>query len=79
MAAAPMPTNPISPDDEPYARVPVRRLRMLEALEQHASPETLEQAEAQAAVEELDEWEAAGRPGALSHEEFMIELFGIVE
>lgn len=79
MAAVPMPTDPTGHDGEPYARVPVRRLRMLEALERHASAETLEQAEAQAAAEELDEWEAAGRPGAVSHEDFMIELFGVAE
>jgi hypothetical protein len=48
----------------------------LRALERAATPDALDEADAAAAAAELDEWEAAGRPGAKSHEEFMAELFG---
>jgi hypothetical protein len=62
--------------DEAAAIVPLHDLRCLRALVRHASPEALDAAEAEAAAAELDEWEAAGCPGAMSHEEFMAELLG---
>jgi hypothetical protein len=40
----------------------------------HASPELLEEAETEATLAEHREWVAAGRPGAVSHEEAMAEL-----
>jgi hypothetical protein len=49
--------------------VPVAEYRRLRALEQLASPNDLEGAEAAAALEEYREWSAAGRPGAISHEQ----------
>ncbi|HEU5159489.1 MAG TPA: hypothetical protein VFU43_21005 [Streptosporangiaceae bacterium] len=61
---------------EAAAVVPLHDLRRLRALERAATPEALDHAAAAAAAAELDEWEAAGRPGAKSHEEFMAELFG---
>lgn len=61
---------------ETAAVVPLHDLRRLRALERGASQEALDAAEAAAAAAELDEWEAAGRPDAKPHEEFMAELFG---
>ncbi|TYK53340.1 hypothetical protein [Actinomadura decatromicini] len=61
---------------EAAAIVPLDDLRRLKALERAATPEALEEAEAAAAFAALDEWEAAGRPGAVSHEEFMTEILG---
>jgi hypothetical protein len=49
--------------------VPVAEYRRLRALERLASPQELEGAEAAAAWEDYREWSAAGRPGAVSHEE----------
>ena len=61
---------------EAAAIVPLDEIKRLKALERAATPEALEGAEAAAAFAATDEWEAAGRPGALSHEEFMAELLG---
>jgi len=61
---------------EAAAIVPVADLRRLRALEKHASPEALEEAEIEATLAAHREWVAAGRPGAMSHEEFMAELLG---
>ncbi|HUY45481.1 MAG TPA: hypothetical protein VMV92_07115 [Streptosporangiaceae bacterium] len=44
--------------------------------EQLASPQELEGAEAAAALEEYREWSAAGRPGAISHEQARRLLLG---
>ena len=63
-------------DGETAAIVPLADLRRLRALERHASPEALEEAEIEATLAEHDEWVAAGCPGALSHEEVMAELLG---
>jgi hypothetical protein len=49
--------------------VPVAEYRRLRALEQLASPQEREDAETTAALEEYREWSAAGRPGAISHEQ----------
>lgn len=56
--------------------VPVAEYRRLRALEQLASPHELEGAEATAALEEYREWSAAGRPGAISHEQARRVLLG---
>jgi hypothetical protein len=56
--------------------LPLHEYRRLGALERHASAEGLEAAEADAVLQAHDEWVAAGRPGAMSHEEFMAELLG---
>jgi uncharacterized iron-regulated protein len=63
---------------EVAAVVPLDELRRLKALEKAATPEALEAAEAAALSSAMDEWIAAGRPGAKCHEDFMIELFGHV-
>jgi hypothetical protein len=72
--------------DEPYqvihlggeaaAIVPLTELRRLRAVERHASPEALEEAEIETALAAHDEWLAAGCPGARSHEDVMAELLG---
>lgn len=56
--------------------VPVEEYRRLRALERQASPDALEEAAIEAALASYDEWVAAGRPGAVSHEEAMAELLG---
>ena len=61
---------------EAAAIVPLSDLRRLRALERHASAEVLEEAEIEATLEAHKEWVAAGRPGAVSHEEAMTELLG---
>lgn len=80
-----MSASPVS-DSGPYevihlggeaaAIVPLPELRRLRAVERHASPEALEEAEIEATLAAHDEWLAAGCPGALSHEEVMAELLG---
>lgn len=49
--------------------VPVAEYRRLRALEQLASPQELEGAEAVAALEEFREWSAAGQAGAVPHDQ----------
>ena len=56
--------------------VPRDEYRRLSALERRASAEDLEAAEADAVLQAHQEWVAAGRPGAVSHEEAMAELLG---
>jgi hypothetical protein len=56
--------------------LPMYEYRRLRALERRASAEDLDAAEADAVMQGHDEWVAAGRPGAMSHEEFMAELLG---
>jgi hypothetical protein len=56
--------------------VPIAEYRTLRALARQASAEDLEAAEMAAGHEQYLEWEAAGRPGAVSHEEAMAELLG---
>lgn len=80
------PNSPASRDTGPYevihlggesaAIVPLDELRRLQALERHASPEMLEEAEMEAAFAEYRTWAAQGRPGAISHEEMAAELLG---
>jgi hypothetical protein len=61
---------------EAAAIVPLAELRRLRAVERHASPQALEEAEIEASLAAHDEWVAAGRPGARSHEDVMAELIG---
>jgi hypothetical protein len=61
---------------EAAAIVPLAELRRLRAVERHASREALEEAEIEATLAAHDEWVAAGRPGARSHEDVMAELLG---
>ena len=72
--------------DEPYevihlggeaaVIVPLAELWRLRAVERHASPEALDEAEIEATLAAHDEWVAAGCPGARSHEDVMAELLG---
>ena len=62
---------------EAAAIVPLAELRRLRAVERHASPEALEEAEIEAAIVAHDKWVAAGCPGARSHEEVMAELLAL--
>jgi hypothetical protein len=59
---------------EAAAIVPLGDLRQLQAVQRHAPPELLEEAEAEATLAEHREWVASGRPGAVSHEEAMADL-----
>jgi hypothetical protein len=61
---------------EAAAIVPLPDLRRLQAAHRHASAEQLEEAEVEATLTAHREWVAAGRPGAVSHEEAMAELLG---
>jgi hypothetical protein len=56
--------------------VPIDEYWRLRALERSAWAEDLEAAEADAVLQAQQEWVAAGRPGAVSHEEAMAELLG---
>ena len=83
-----MSTQPVSPPDpvgqyevihlggEAAAVVPLSELRRLRAVERRASADVLEEAEIEATLAEHREWVAAGRPGAVSHDEAMAELLG---
>ena len=59
---------------EAAAIVPLGDLRHLQAVQRHASPELLEEADVEATLAAHREWVASGRPGAVSHEEAMAEL-----
>jgi hypothetical protein len=61
---------------EAAAIVPLSDLRRLRAVERRAPAEVLEEAEIEATLAAHQEWVAAGRPGATSHEEAMTELLG---
>ena len=58
------------------AIVPLAELRRLRAIERHASPEAIEDAEIESVLTAHDEWVAAGSPGARSHEDVARELLG---
>jgi hypothetical protein len=76
--------QPTSVPDEPYevihlggeaaAIVPLSELRRLQAVERRAPAALLEEAEIEATLAAHREWVAAGRPGAVSHDEAMTEL-----
>lgn len=59
---------------EAAAIVPLRDLRQFQAVQRHASPELLEEADVEATLAAHREWVAAGRPGAVAHEEAIAEL-----
>jgi hypothetical protein len=75
-ASDPGPYEVIHLGGEAAAIVPLADLRRLEAVQRHASADLLEQAEIEATLATHREWVAAGRPGAVSHEEAMAELLG---
>jgi hypothetical protein len=78
-AVGPEPAEPyevIHLGGEAAAIVPLADLRRFQAVERHASPEALEEAEIEATLAVHDEWVAAGCPGARSHEDVMAELLG---
>jgi hypothetical protein len=54
--------------------VPVDEYRRLRALERRATEADLDVAEADAIMQGYREWAAAGRPGAVSHDEAMAQL-----
>ena len=70
--------------DEPYevihlggqaaAIVPLADLRRLRAVERRAPADILEAADIETTLAAHREWVAAGRPGAVSHDEAMAEL-----
>jgi hypothetical protein len=60
--------------DETAVVVPISEYRRLRALERNATPDEIDQAQADAVLAEYDEWAAAGRPGALTHEQAMARL-----
>jgi len=64
----------IHPGGEAAVVVPLREYRTLKALEDRATPGELDEAETDAAIAEYEEWEAAGRPGEITHEEAMARL-----
>ncbi len=59
---------------EAAAIVPLGDLRQLQEVQRHAPPELLQEADVEATLAAHREWVAAGRPGAVSHEEAMAEL-----
>jgi hypothetical protein len=61
---------------EAAAIVPLADLRRLRAIERHASPEVIEDAEIEAVLTAHDKWVAAGSPGARSHQDVARELLG---
>jgi hypothetical protein len=56
------------------AIVPVADLRRLQAVERRAPAGVVEQAEIEVTLAQHRDWVAAGRPGAVSHEQAMAEL-----
>ncbi len=56
------------------AIVPLADLRRLQAVERLAPAEVIESAEIEITLAVHREWVAAGRPGAVSHDEAMAEL-----
>ena len=85
VTAEPLPSTPV-PDTSPFevihlggeaaVVVPVADFLRLQALQRHTSAEELEEAEIEATLAAHQAWVAAGRPGAVSHEEAMAELLG---
>lgn len=71
---SPEPYEVIHLGGEAAAIVPMADLRRLRAVERYAPAEARDDAEAEATLAEHREWVAAGRPGAVSHEEAMAEL-----
>ena len=70
-AGDPGPYEVIHLGGEAAAIVPLGDLRHLQAVQRHASPELLEEADVEATLAAHREWVAAG---AVSHEDAMAEL-----
>jgi hypothetical protein len=60
--------------DQEAAIVPLDDLRRLQAVERLAPAEVIESAEIEIALATHRAWVAAGRPGAMSHDQAMAEL-----
>jgi hypothetical protein len=73
-AGFPEPFEVIHLGGEAAAIVPLGELRRLRAVEALAPADLLEAAEIEATVAAHDEWVAAGRLGARSHDDVMAEL-----
>lgn len=73
-AASAEPYEVIHLGGEVAAIVPLADLRRLRALERYAPAEVLQDAEIEATLAGHDDWAAAGRPGARSHNDVMAEL-----
>jgi hypothetical protein len=73
-ASDPGPYEVIHLGGEAAAIVPLSDLCRLQAVQRHAPAELLEEAEVEATLAAHRDWVAAGRPGAVSHEEAMAEL-----
>jgi len=73
---SPEPYEVIHLGGEAAAIVPLSDLRRLRAVERRAPADVLEEAEIEATLATHREWVAAGRPGAVSHDEAMAELLG---
>jgi len=54
--------------------IPMDDYLRLRAIERHASPDEIEEAEIEAAIQAHERWIDAGRPGARSHDDVMNEL-----
>jgi hypothetical protein len=67
--------NVIHLDGEAAVVVPLVEYRMMKALADRATEQEREDAWAQAAIAENEEWEAAGRPGGTIPHEIVIEEF----
>jgi hypothetical protein len=80
MTAQPAMPNPREPYEvihlggQEAAIVPLADLRRLQAVERLAPAEVIESAEIETTLAAHREWVAAGRPGAVSHEQAMAEL-----
>lgn len=68
------PYQVISLGGEDAAIVPLTDLRRLKAVERLAPADLVEQAEIETSLAAHRAWVAAGRPGAMSHEQAMAEL-----
>jgi hypothetical protein len=60
--------------DQEAAIVPLADLRRLQAVERLAPAEVIESAEIEITLATHRAWVAAGRPGAVSHDQAMVEL-----
>jgi hypothetical protein len=68
--------NVIQVGGEKAVVVPLDEYRVLAELRKRATSAEIDDAEMAAVIDADDAWEAAGRPGVKSHEEFMAEMFG---
>jgi hypothetical protein len=60
--------------DQEAAIVPLADLRRLQAVERLAPAEVIESAEIEITLATHRAWVAAGRPGAVSHDQALVEL-----